>query len=306
MCIGFVNEKIKIAIGKDKIKTLFAHDVSLSYIEHNKSSKRYVYTDGNYKYEVDSRNTHILTINILPTTIAKLPITKTPESKKDAGEIAYYYLTKCIGDLIEGELTFSIKQSNTSQYWVDIIEKINNLETGTSCGIGLNKERGLITARFTIGKPQKIRNINQDSLLKKDKAIEIAIDSLSSELDEENIIHIISEMHTYSNGTIYWSINITLNNGITYTVHVNALSGKIIGNVMTTGFPVACFPYKGHYLLPPFHRTVFSPLKANKKSRNPLLLQGISTSFHTAPGRIRTGDLRITNASLYRLSHGSV
>lgn len=43
-----------------------------------------------------------------------------------------------------------------------------------------------------------------------------------------------------------------------------------------------------------------------QKSRNPLLLQGISTSYHTAPGRTRTGDLRITNALLYQLSHGSV
>ncbi len=292
MCIGFVNEKIKIAIGKDKIKTLFTHDISLSYTEHNKSSKRYVYTDGNYKYEVDSHNTHIISINILPTPVSKLPVTKTPESEKDAEEIAYYYLTKCIGDLIEGDLTFSIRQSDTSQYWVDIIEKINNLETGTSCGIGMNKERGLVTARFTIGKPHKIRNINQDSLLKKDKAIKIAFDSLRSELDEKNIVHIISEMHTYSNGTIYWSINITSNNGIAYTVHVNALSGKIIGNVMTTDLVVGRFS-------PHIKQT-------KKRSRIPLILQGISTSFHTAPGRIRTGDLRITNASLYRLSHGSV
>ena len=43
-----------------------------------------------------------------------------------------------------------------------------------------------------------------------------------------------------------------------------------------------------------------------QKSRNPLLLQGISTSYHPAPGRTRTGDLRITNALLYQLSHGSV
>ena len=43
-----------------------------------------------------------------------------------------------------------------------------------------------------------------------------------------------------------------------------------------------------------------------QKSRNPLLLQGISTSYHTAPGRTRTGDPRITNALLYQLSHGSV
>lgn len=40
-----------------------------------------------------------------------------------------------------------------------------------------------------------------------------------------------------------------------------------------------------------------------QKSRNPLLLQGISTSYHTAPGRTRTGDLRITNALLYQLSY---
>ncbi|MCB6611098.1 hypothetical protein V3C10_14460 [[Clostridium] symbiosum] len=228
MCIGFVNEKIKIAIGKDKIKTLFTYDISLSYTEHNKSSKRYVYTDGNYKYEVDSRNTHILSINILPAPISKLPVTKTPESEKDAEEIAYYYLNRCIGDLIEGDLTFLIKQSDSSQYWVDIIEKINDLETGTSCGIGLNKERGLITARFTIGKPKKIRNINQDSLLRKDRAMEIAIDSLSSELDEKNILDIMSEMHTYSNGTIYWLIIITTNNGRVYTVTINALNGKVI------------------------------------------------------------------------------
>ncbi len=29
------------------------------------------------------------------------------------------------------------------------------------------------------------------------------------------------------------------------------------------------------------------------------------TSLQKAPGRTRTGDLRITNASLYQLSHGS-
>lgn len=43
-----------------------------------------------------------------------------------------------------------------------------------------------------------------------------------------------------------------------------------------------------------------------QKSRNPLLLQGISTSYHTAPGRTRTGDLRITNAARYQLRYRSI
>ncbi len=52
--------------------------------------------------------------------------------------------------------------------------------------------------------------------------------------------------------------------------------------------------------------TLRARVTAINKKANPLLLQGISTSYHTAPGRIRTGDLRITNALLYQLSHGSV
>lgn len=39
-----------------------------------------------------------------------------------------------------------------------------------------------------------------------------------------------------------------------------------------------------------------------QKSRNPLLLQGISTSYHTAPGRTRTGDLRITKIYFFILA----
>lgn len=112
-------------------------------------------------------------------------------------EIASNYFNLSIGSLIEGDLEYKTLDKDDTGYIVDIVEKINDLETG-------------------IG------------------AKDIALSNVTQK--EENVVEsdITAELHTFK-GIIYWYVTVpTLKTGDletyikNYYIEINALNGDLI------------------------------------------------------------------------------
>lgn len=215
------------------IEKTFNSDAQFLTIDNSKSATRYVYTDEHYKYEADKDN-NIVRIKILPDYANHRITPRSAITSEEAKEIASSYIESCIGKEIVGELEYKINLQNTGRYFVDAIEKINGLETGTSCGIGMDSDGTLVTARFTLGVPEIIASVDKSTLIVETVAKEIALSNI--EAKSEEVIHeLTAELHTNSNGIIYWYVTVPTNQSgydhsyvKNYYVQINALTKEII------------------------------------------------------------------------------
>lgn len=214
--------------GKTTIEKISETTVQFISIEETADSKRYVYSDSNYRYETDANN-NILRIQMLPDFANNHATTRSSISTTEAKQLAENYVLNCIGNVVEGELEYNIANRSTGGYQVDILEKIDGIETGTSCGIVLEEDGTLVIARFTLGSPQMIRDLDKSSLLSKKSAINIALSEVKTKESNIQESAITAEMHTFK-GTIYWLVTVPINNETktNYYVKINALTNTII------------------------------------------------------------------------------
>ncbi len=149
------------------------------------------------------------------------------------------YFSGNFGDIIKGDLKIVLYPRLDGTKTYEVIEMVNDLETGTKGSISLDEKDVLISAAFIKGNYDAIAQIDPRSLISQDIAFENALDEVSS-YENSTSIEVLegnyqAELKTFKN-TVYWVINFQATIAMDsqtevsqfYEIKVDALTGAVI------------------------------------------------------------------------------
>lgn len=225
--------------GEEFLRTITDSDITFISVDDS-SPSRLTYTDGNYNYTVDVVDSYIYRMDMTHERFQERnnsPSLKSNIGTERAREIAADYFNKSLGNLIVGELDYDIKDKEETGYVIFISEKLDGLETGTSGMIIMSADGAVQSAVFAKGVPEVIQDLNRESLLPKEDAMNAAVKHVKAQEDSINTSDISAVLHTTSEGVVYWYVTVpapriydndpSVKN---YYVSVDALTGEIISS----------------------------------------------------------------------------